>query len=294
MEIREMQQADGLCLLLYKEKEEVGECLLTGQGPHGAHIARLTVTPRWRRRGYGSYLLRQVLHRTGGFDRKVPCRHTAPLPADEGALAFAARFDFAVRGDRLERRRDPAPSAVGLTHDFLRARLSEGAVCLDATCGNGGDTEFLCRLAGPAGRVLAMDIQQQAVDNTNARLAAAGLAGIGRAVRADHACLAEYVQPGSLDCAVFNFGYLPGADHSLFSTEATSLPALKAALEALRPGGVLAACLYSGGPNGTGEKDAVLRWMRGLPLTGYTVLVLEFANWAPTAPLPCFVLKNGG
>ena len=292
MDIREQQQPEGLCLLLYKEREMVGECLLAAPGPQGAHIARFRVEPAWRRRGYGTYLMRQLLSRTGGFDRREASLHTAPLPGGEGALAFAARFGFAVRDGQLERRRAPAPSAVGLTHEFLKQRLGAGAVCLDATCGNGGDTQFLCELAGPSGRVLAMDIQQQAVDNTNARLAAAGLGGIGRAVLADHARLAEYVQPGSLDCAVFNFGYLPGADHSLFSTEATSLPALEAALEALRPGGVLAACLYSGGPNGSGEKEAVLRWMRALPLTGYTVLVLEFANWADTAPLPCFVLKN--
>ena len=60
----------------------------------------------------------------------------------------------------------------------------------------------------------------------------------------------------------------------------------------LRPGGLLAACLYSGGPNGDGEKKAVLAWLERLPLTRYTVLEARFANWAETAPLPCFVLKN--
>ena len=59
-----------------------------------------------------------------------------------------------------------------------------------------------------------------------------------------------------------------------------------------RTGGLLAACLYSGGPNGDGEKKAVLAWLERLPLTRYTVLEARFANWAETAPLPCFVLKN--
>ena len=148
------------------------------------------------------------------------------------------------------------------------------------------------RLAGPEGWVLGLDIQAQAVANTNARLAAAGLEAIGRAVQADHANLAAYLPAGGIDAAVFNFGYLPGADHHQFSTPATSLPALEAALAALRPGGLLAACLYSGGPNGDGEKKAVLAWLERLPLTRYTVLEARFANWAETAPLPCFVLKN--
>ena len=140
--------------------------------------------------------------------------------------------------------------------------------------------------------MLGLDIQVQAVANTNARLAAAGLEAIGRAVQADHANLAAYLPAGGIDAAVFNFGYLPGADHHRFSTPATSLPALEAALAALRPGGILAACLYSGGPNGDGEKKAVLAWLERLPLTRYTVLEARFANWAETAPLPCFVLKN--
>ena len=40
------------------------------------------------------------------------------------------------------------------------------------------------------------------------------------------------------------------------------------------------------------EKQAALAFFKDLPLTRYTVLVCEFANWAQTAPLPCFVIKK--
>ena len=60
----------------------------------------------------------------------------------------------------------------------------------------------------------------------------------------------------------------------------------------LRPGGVLAAVLYSGKVIGDAEKQAALAFFKALPLTQYTVLVCEFANWAQTAPLPCFVIKK--
>ena len=43
-------------------------------------------------------------------------------------------------------------------------------LCIDATCGNGGDTAFLCRLVGPEGRVLGFDIQPAAITSTHARL----------------------------------------------------------------------------------------------------------------------------
>ena len=54
----------------------------------------------------------------------------------------------------------------------------------------------------------------------------------------------------------------------------------------------LAAVLYSGQGIGDGEKQAALALFRALPLTQYTVLECRFANWAATAPLPCFVLKK--
>ena len=40
---------------------------------------------------------------------------------------------------------------------------------MDATAGNGGDTEFLCRMAGAGGRVYAFDIQEQALRSTAER-----------------------------------------------------------------------------------------------------------------------------
>ena len=91
---------------------------------------------------------------------------------------------------------------------------------------------------------------------------------------------------------LFNFGWLPGADHGVHSTAAGSVTALQAALALLKPRGILAAVLYSGQVIGDSEKQAALAFFRSLPLTEYTVLVCEFANWADTAPLPCFILKR--
>lgn len=277
---------EGPVYTLYKEKTPIG----TARLEDGA--VRVEIDPAWRRRGYGSYLLKEVLRQNGGLDPKAESHFTAPLPADDAARALAEKFDFRPDGTRLVRRRVPDLSAVGLCHEFLTAHLAPGGFYIDATCGNGHDTEFLCRLAGPQGRVLALDIQPRAVEATNARLAAAGLDGIGRAVQADHARLGELAAPGSADCVLFNFGWLPGADHGVHSTAAGSLPALQAALELLKPRGILAAVLYSGQVIGDSEKQAALAFFRSLPLTKYTVLVCDFANWADTAPLPCFILKR--
>lgn len=227
---------------LYKEADVIGRCDVTPT-PKGADITALSVLPQWRRKGYGSYLLKEILRRFGGYDREAATVFTAPLPADEGEGLFWQKFGFAPEDGRLVRRRTPDLTAVRFVQDYLAAHLPHPKLCIDATCGNGGDTAFLCRLSGPEGRVLGFDIQ-------------------------------------------------PGADHSVFSTADSSIPALEAALAALRTGGVLSAILYSGRVIGTDEKQSILGWLRALPLEKYTVLVCDFANWADTAPLPCLVLKK--
>lgn len=277
---------------LYKEADVIGQCDVTPT-PKGADITALSVLSQWRRKGYGSYLLKEILRRFGGYDREAATVFTAPLPADEGEGLFWQKFGFAPEDGRLVRRRTPDLTAVRFVQDYLAAHLPHPKLCIDATCGNGGDTAFLCRLTAPEGRVLGFDIQPEAIASTRARLEQAGVPAGQYALHCDsHAHLLQYVQPGTADAVMFNFGWLPEADHAVFSTADSSIPALEAALQAVRPGGVVSAILYSGQVIGSGEKQAVLAWLRALPLKDFTVLVCDFANWAETAPLPCFILKK--
>ena len=274
---------------LYKEKTQIGFCTLT-PAPKGAAIAALCIQPQWRRKGYGSYFLKEILRSFAGYDREQATVFTAPLPTDAAELAFWARFGFAAEGSGLCRRRTPDLTAVKLVQDFLAARLAGPRVCSGTSCGTGGGTAFLCRLVGEGGRVLGFDIQPEAIASTRQNLARKGLAA---ELHCDsHANLLQYVQPGTVDAVMFNFGWLPGADHGVFSHAQSSIPALEAALEALRPGGVLSAILYSGKVIGSDEKTEILQWMRSRPLKQCTALVCSFANWADTAPLPCFLLKK--
>ena len=277
---------------LYKEADIIGQCDVTPT-PKGADITALSVLSQWRRKGYGSYLLKEVLRSFGGYDREAATVFTAPLPADCAEMAFWAKFGFAAEGPQLVRRRTPDLTAVKFVQDFLAARLVHPQLCVDATCGNGGDTTFLCGLTAPAGRVLAFDVQPEAIRSTRTRLEQANVpAERYSLICGSHADLLQYVQPGTADAVMFNFGWLPGADHAVFSTAQSSIPALQAALQAVRPGGIVSAILYSGAVIGSDENQAVLRFLRALPLKSFTVLVCDFANWAETAPLPCLILKK--
>lgn len=281
--------------VLYKDKTSDAAPIGHARLADGVFTA-LEIDAAWRRRGYGSYLLKEVLRQNGAFEKDTATEFTAPPPTTPAAAALFAKYGFAAQseGGSLCRRHVPDYTAVRLCHDFLTAQQKPGGFYLDATCGNGHDTLFLCKLAGPGGRVIGLDIQKSAVDATNRRLQDTGWETIGCAVQASHADLLNYAAPGTADGIVFNFGWLPGAAHKVHSAAETTLPALQAALTALRPGGVLAAVLYSGREIGDTEKNAALRFFEGLPLQEYTVVICRFANWADTAPLPCFVVKRGG
>ena len=282
-------------LLLYKENLPIGACRYTAV-PGGLQLTAFSVSPEWRRKGYGSYLLKELLQRTGGYAREAESLYVAIIPEADGAMrAFLQKFDFCDAGNgHFVRRRKPDLTAVRFAQESIARFCRAPRLLVDATCGNGGDTAFLCSLAaGSGGRVLALDIQPDACARTRARLEGDGYdPALYQIVCDSHANLSAHVSPDTADAVLFNFGWLPGAQHDVFSTAQSSIPALEAALTALRPGGVLSAILYSGKTIGSDEKQAVLAWMRALPLTQYTVLVCAFANWADTAPLPCLVLKK--
>ena len=115
---------------LYKEKEVIGHCTLH-PAAQGADLAALAIDPAWRRKGYGSYLLKEVLRSFGGYDREAATVFTAPLPADCAEMAFWAKFGFAAEGPQLVRRRTPDLTAVKFVQDFLAARLVHPRLCAE-------------------------------------------------------------------------------------------------------------------------------------------------------------------
>lgn len=177
---------------------------------------------------------------------------------------------------------------------LIREHVHKGSLCIDATMGNGNDTEYLCRLTGPGGQVLAFDIQEAALSHTQKRLKAAFSDQEAPDVKLyldSHTHLSLYASPGSADCILFNLGYLPGGDHSIATTPQTTLEALEQSLPLLRPGGLLSICIYSGGDTGFEEKEAVLNWLKALNPKSYLVLVTQYYNRPNHPPIPAAVIK---
>ena len=181
-------------------------------------------------------------------------------------------------------------NTLSMVHRFLEQSVKPGSFCIDATAGKGRDTALLCHLAGELGRVLAFDIQEAAVAQTRALLAAEGLTA--EVIRDSHANMERYAAAETVDCVVFNFGRLPGGDPSIFTRSDTSVAALEAALRLLKSGGVIAIALYYGGANGYGERDAVMTWLETLDDRKFSVLRCDWANRRNDPPVPIFIWKE--
>ena len=176
-------------------------------------------------------------------------------------------------------------NALKLAHAFVRSRVREGDLCVDATAGNGGDTALLAKLVGPGGCVHAFDIQRAAIDRTAERLREAGLLERCALHHVGHQSMDAFVQPDSAACIMFNFGYLPGGDHSIGTRADTSIMAIEKALRLVKPGGVLSLCLYYGGVSGFEERDAILEFAGQIDPMRYTVLMHRFINRTGCPPI---------
>ena len=245
----------------------------------------LFVDEAWQGKGYGTFFLKEVL-------KHHAAETLSACPKTQAAAALCRKGGFVPEGEIFVRRMIPEINALTVVHAFLRQYVPKGGFAVDATAGNGHDTALLAQLVGETGRVLGLDIQPQAVENTNARLAAMGAQHYAKAICDSHANLAAYVRENTLDAAVFNLGYLPGADHAVFTTPNISLPAIETALRLLRSGGVCTVCLYSGGAQGTQERDAALQYFRALDCAHFTVLITEFAGRTGYVPVPVCILKK--
>lgn len=228
------------------------------------------------------------------------------VPAAAPAAANALPAGAALRPPRPSLLDAVAHSAVLRA---LAAWRDTGGACppllLDGTAGNGHDCLFLARQAPAGSLLLALDIQEAALRTSRARLEQAGMAARCcasaaaacalpplpgdapdiRLVHHSHAALPALLdglpareRERPLLAALFNFGYLPGADKSCTTTAAGSLAAVEAVLECLAPQGCLSLHCYTGHDGGAAEEAALTARLARLEPRRWRVLCCRDAN----------------
>lgn len=168
----------------------------------------------------------------------------------------------------------------------------EKLLAVDATCGNGHDTAFLLELGFK--QVLSFDIQQSALDASKQKLTDLNLKNASL-ILDSHANMADYIkQP--LDCAMFNFGYLPSsnknlADKRITTHASSSLAAIDSAVTALSEHGLISLLCYPGHPAGMIETQAIKDYLKTLDEQWQATTYLA-SSPKPTAPILFTICKR--
>lgn len=176
-------------------------------------------------------------------------------------------------------------------HHILDGLIPKNGVCIDATAGTGQDTAYLAKVVGESGSVIAFDIQEDAIRRTRERLEKERLESRVELILDSHIKMAQYSEENSVDAILFNFGYLPGGDHTICTKADTSVQAVAIGLNLLKKGGIMSLCIYSGGDTGFAEKDALMNYLKELDSKKYLVIQNTFYNRRNNPPIPVVVIK---
>lgn len=189
-----------------------------------------------------------------------------------------------------------------MAHWMLKDIIKTNDVVVDATMGNGYDTQFLAELGA---NVYAFDVQEEALNATEKRLDDAGIKNqifeknlsnlltepSVNLVLSGHEKLSEYVKE-PIKAAIFNLGYLPKTDKSVVTKADTTLTALDALTNQLVVGGRIAIMIYYGHEGGMEEKDAVIKWTSSLSQKDWEVTSYAPLNQIHTPPILVLIVKR--
>ena len=165
---------------------------------------------------------------------------------------------------------------------LLAESVNPGDIVVDATAGNGNDTQFLAEHVGEHGHVYAFDIQQAALDSTAKRLGE--LTSRVSLILDSHENVDQYVND-EIGGAIFNLGYLPhGKDSSIVTKPDSTIKALHKILNMLRVGGIISIAVYDGHEGGSKERDALLNYIQALHQADFQAIRYEQLNRLKAAP----------
>ncbi|MDX9918244.1 MAG: class I SAM-dependent methyltransferase [Gudongella sp.] len=190
-----------------------------------------------------------------------------------------------MKSDRLN-------NALQFTELIIKSYVKQGNICIDATAGNGNDTEVLAMTVGPEGKVYAFDIQEQALETTKFRLGAKELLNRVVLVNDSHENICAHVE-GPVDFIIYNLGYLPGGDKSVATKKETTLKSLQESLTLLSSKGLMAITCYRGHEGGEEEYSAVMEFVSELDQIKYNTFRFEFLNQKNKPPVVIGVEMRG-
>lgn len=193
------------------------------------------------------------------------------------------------RKTEWQHEKSPTRRPVPLTQQAqaaVRAVAARGDTVIDATVGNGHDTQFLAELVGPSGVVYGFDIQPIALAKTSDRLSALDLTNV-RLLEVDHLHLASSIPMtlhSRISAIMFNLGYLPGGDKEITTGVASTRQAIEQAALLLKAGGLLTIMAYTGHDGGMAESQVVESFVTQLRQDEFQFEIIESETGSRSGP----------
>ena len=170
-----------------------------------------------------------------------------------------------------------------LSHYIIENFILDKNIAIDATLGNGFDTDFLSNLFD---KVYAFDIQEEAcknyIENKKDNVIV---------INDSHHLFKNYIFE-EVSCIMYNLGFLPGGDKSITTLHKTSLESVKEGLDLLKSGGIMTICIYRGHYEGKIEESCILDYLKTLPKNQFGVMVQSYLNRQEISPLLVVVEKK--
>lgn len=171
-------------------------------------------------------------------------------------------------------------NAVRWSHFMAESLLNKNSLAVDLTAGNGHDTLFL---AERVGRVIAMDIQDEAIRATNIRLGEHNVQNV-ELFCDSHERVADYVALEKVDVFFMNLGYLPKGDKKNTTEWETTKKTLELILKSMKKHGMISICVYPGHEEGAVESDGLKMFCKNLNRREYRVALSVFPNQHEDSP----------
>ncbi len=150
-------------------------------------------------------------------------------------------------------------------HTELKKNLKSGDRAIDATAGNGHDTEFLARQVGANGEVFSFDLQLESIEESTRLIKGKGLVKWVTFFQTCHSEISKFIPieiKGGIQAVTFNLGYLPGGNKQIITQPETTLSALSQSYEYLSANGIISLIAYRGHDGGKREYGKLIELIK--------------------------------
>lgn len=170
-----------------------------------------------------------------------------------------------------------------LSHHIIKNFCNNFNIAVDATLGNGHDTDFL---SNNFNKVYSFDIQLNAVETYKKKSKENTIL-----INDSHENFNVYIN-GEIDCLVYNLGFLPGGNKSLTTKASSTITSLSCGLSKLKKGGLVTIAVYKGHEEGKKEEAEIMNFAKNLPKDKYAVMLHSFVNRDINAPVLVVIEKK--